>query len=178
MAYAAYLGITEHQVINHVDKATEAFITRGGAKLKLYDNAFISIEKIRQLIKMMNPRIVVIDQGDKIAFSGAVKLEGHARLKELYRMFRELAKEFDTHIITVGQASGEAAGKRWLEMHHMDCSKTSKPGEMDYIIGIGKTMSEDTEDTLRYLNFCKNKDGQHARHIIQYDLAKSRYIDV
>jgi replicative DNA helicase len=180
--YTTLLNAPEEKIINNIEAAKLAYIQRMGDKIKLYDNAYISTDGIRHLIKTINPRVVVIDQGDKVSFSGSNKLEGHSRLKELYRMFRELAKEFNTHIITVGQASSEAAGKKWLEMHHMDNSRTAKPGEMDYIIGIGMQLSTSDvgeEDELRYLHLCKNKcTGVHSKHIVRFDRTIGRYLNI
>jgi ASC-1-like (ASCH) protein len=172
------LNESDERVINNITKAKELFYKMGGPKIKLYDNGFISMEHIRSMIKVYEPKMVIIDQGDKIMFQGGLKLEGHARLKELYRLFRETAKEFNTHILTVGQASAEASGKKWLEMHHLDNSRTGKPGEMDYIIGIGKTMADEDEE-LRYINLCKNKlTGRHSKHTLRFNGLTGRYSDL
>jgi len=176
--YSAMLNESDERVINNITKAKELFYKMGGPKIKLYDNGFISMEHIRSMIKVYEPKMVIIDQGDKIMFQGGLKLEGHARLKELYRLFRETAKEFNTHILTVGQASAEASGKKWLEMHHLDNSRTGKPGEMDYIIGIGKTMADEDEE-LRYINLCKNKlTGRHSKHTLRFNGLTGRYSDL
>lgn len=180
--YSAMLNRTKDLIINNIEAAKDRYISMGGDRIKLYDNAFISIDRIRSILKSTNPRLVIIDQGDKVTFSGASKLAGHDRLKELYRMFRELAKEFDTHMLTVGQASAEGEGKKWLTYNHMDCSHTGKPGEMDYIIGIGKLMNGgdlDDDDEIRYLHFCKNKLlGKHTKHIVKLETQTGRYIDI
>jgi replicative DNA helicase len=176
--YTAMLNQPEDVIINNISRARDAYLKNGGYKIKLYDNAYISIDMLRKLIKTFRPRIVVIDQGDKVIYSGASKLDGHVRLKELYRQFRELAKEFNTHILTVGQASGEAEGKRWLQMTHMDMSKTGKPGEMDYVLGIGKESTEGEDTGLRYFHFCKNKEGKHSKFVLQLNSDTGRYNEI
>lgn len=180
--YSAMLNTTSEQILNRLDEAREIFYKHNGNKIKLYDNAYLSIEMLRRMIKEYNPRVLIVDQGDKVTFANSSKLDGTARLKELYRMFRELAKEFDIHILTVGQASAEAHGKKWLQDIWMDNSRTGKPGEMDYIIGIGKTISDsdgDVEDELRYLHLCKNKlTGKHSKHIVKLETTIGRYIDI
>jgi replicative DNA helicase len=146
--------------------------------IKFVDGAYISYEYLQTLVKELLPKIVIIDQGDKLHFSGDKALEGHARLKELYRKLRELAKETKAAIITVGQAGAEAEGKKWLTMDMMDNSKVGKPGEMDIIIGIGKT-DKDDEQNLRFIGIAKNKiKGKHGRHSVVFDGEKSRYLDM
>jgi hypothetical protein len=74
-------------------------------------------------------------------------------LKWAYQWGRELAKEY-CPVIGVSQASGSGEGKKWLTMEDIDSSKTGKPGEADFIIGIGK---DDEMETLRYISVLKNK---------------------
>jgi len=176
--YSCMLNQPDDKILANVAQAKELYYKYGGNKIHVYDNAFISIEQIKYLLKSYKPRLLIVDQGDKVSFAGGVKLEGHARLKELYRQFRELAKEYDTHILTVGQASSEADGKKWLTMNHMDNSKTAKPGEMDYIIGVGKT-NDESEDELRYLSLSKNKlTGKHTKYTVKFNHLTGRYEDL
>jgi replicative DNA helicase len=176
--FNSVLGADTATILADTERAREVFLKRNGDKLKLYDNAFISIEHISQICDLYKPRIVVVDQGDKVSFSGDKKYEITDRLKELYRRFREIPKQFNCDLITVGQASSDAHGKKWLQDIWMDYSKTGKPGEMDYIIGIGKTCDEEDSD-LRYLNIPKNKlTGRHDHHVVCIDTARCRYRDM
>jgi len=86
-----------------------------------------------------------------------------ARLGELYAMFREWAKEYKTDIITVGQAHADAEGKKYLHKAWMNKSKTDKPGELDYAIGIGIDGIGNDQDMRRFISICKNKSGPHTR---------------
>ena len=124
------------------------------------------------------PRLVIIDQGDKIYGVGDKDTSTTERLQRLYAKFRELAKEYMTDIITVGQASAEAQGKKWLELDHMNNSKTGKPGELDYAIGIGRTL--EGEEFMRYIHLCKNKmlRGVHGKHQVILDTERCRYKDM
>lgn len=160
------------------DEAKAFLAKKNFGAIKFIDGAYISYEYLSSLVKELKPRLVVIDQGDKLHFGGDKNFEGHARLKELYRMYRELAKESKTAIITIGQASAEAEGKKWITMDMMDNSKVGKPGEMDWIIGIGKTDKED-EQNLRFLHIAKNKlKGVHSKTTVVFDGEKSRYLDM
>jgi hypothetical protein len=79
--------------------------------------------------------------------------------------------------LTVGQASVDAANKKWLEMHMLDNSKTGKPKEMDFIIGLGRTLGE--EDGIRYINIPKNKlIGRNGKHTVKFNPATGRFSDL
>jgi replicative DNA helicase len=173
--YSAMLGVSLPEILSNRTLAKEEFIRRGGDRIKLYDNAFISIEDINTVCLKHKPRILVIDQGDKVTFKGAQNQDGPIRLKNLYIKFRELAKFHNIDIITVGQASAEAHGKKWLEMVHMDFSKTGKPGELDLALGIGVAMEEGKEH-MRFINISKNKlSGVHSRRAVILDTTTGRY---
>ena len=174
----ATVNATKAQILSDVEKAKKLFHERGGSRIRLYDNAYITIPLIREILSTYPVKILVIDQGDKVSFEGSKNFEMHMRLKELYRQFRELAKEFDVAIVTVGQASAEAEGKKWLTMDYMDNSKVGKPGEMDLIIGIGKTNAEG-EENIRYIHVAKNKlNGKHIKASVLIDTEKARYADM
>ena len=129
-------------------------------------------------MKKHKPRIVIIDQGDKVSFPKDGDHSNADRLQKLYQIYRELGKEHKCDIITVGQASGEAEGKKWLSMDMMNNSKTGKPGELDVINGIGCSFAEGDEE-LRFIHLCKNKlTGTHGKHTVLIDPQKGRYKDV
>ena len=160
------------------DEAKAFLAKKNFNQIKFVDGAYISYEYLHSLTLELLPKIIVIDQGDKLHFNGDKNFEGHARLKELYRKLRELAKETKAAIVTVGQASAEAEGRKWLTMDMMDNSKVGKPGEMDWIIGIGKTDKED-EQNLRFINIAKNKlKGHHTKSSVIFDGEKARYLDM
>lgn len=179
--YQAVLNATTEQLVEYKESAEETFLQKGGQRIKIYDDASLSIETIDRLLADFNVRLLVIDQGDKVHFRGEGNYSTVDRLKILYGKFRELAKKYDVPIITVGQASAQAEGKKWLQMSWMDNSKTGKPGELDYAIGIG--LSEDDVangiTSLRYINICKNKmnQGHHGQYAVQFDSLRARYLD-
>ena len=176
--YSAMLGVPIEDILAQREKAKEVFTRRGGSKIKLYDNAYISIEDIDRLCLEYSPRIVVVDIADKVTFRGAGHLEGTMRLKELYRKYREQAKIHGCAFITAGQASAEGHGKKWLEMTHMDWSKTGKAGELDISIGIGKSLEEGKEG-IRYIHVNKNKfTGEEAKISVIFNPKTGRYSDM
>jgi len=176
--YSAMLNTPIREIISNRLSAKAEFIKRGGSKIKVYDNAYISIEDIDRICNEYRPRIIIIDQGDKINFRGGAHLDGPIRLKELYRRFREQAKIHGCAVITAGQASAEAQGKKWLEMTHMDWSKTGKAGEFDISIGIGKCLDEGKE-SMRYIHLNKNKfTGLEIKTPVILNTLTGRYSDM
>lgn len=177
--YQSLLNCDEETLIKYPEQCEKEFERLGGKKLKLYDNAIISIEKIEKILKKYKCRILVIDQADKIHFIGMNKLGDVARLQMVYAKLRELSKKYDCHILTVGQASVTAENKKWLMISDMDSSKTLKPGEFDYVIGIGALMGDASNlpTEVRYLHLAKNKlgTGQHAQMEVLFDKPRALY---
>lgn len=176
--FNSILNSNTDKIVNNIDAAVDLFDKRGGNKIKIRDSAYVSLDDIRSMIKRYTPRFVVVDQGDKIKFAGAHRLDTPIMLKELYKQFREIAKEFDTPVITVGQAGFEAHGKKWIDESMLDYSRTGKAAEMDFIVCIGKTLGEEGAN-LRYLNVCKNKmTGRHPRLTVNFNEETARYEDL
>lgn len=179
--YQSLLKCNKADLISYPADAEAEFTQQGGHKIKLYDEALISIEDIDQLLKSYNVRLVVIDQGDKVNFSGAGNMSSVEKLKAVYDKFRELAKTYDCDIIAVGQAAATAEGKKWLTNTDMDNSKVGKVGALDYAIGIGK--SDDDPDnpvcSLRYISLCKNKmnEGRHGKYEVVFNASCALYSD-
>ena len=172
----AVCGATKYDIYEQLDKAKEIFESRGGNKIIFHDEPSMTMGEVNAMIKEHKPKIVVIDQGDKIQIRGGGSMANHDRLKAVYCGFRELAKTYDTNIITAGQASAEAQDKKWLQQTHMDNSKTGKPGELDYAIGIGV---QGNDSDVRYLHVIRNKlkDGAMGRHMTLLNPMKARYTD-
>ncbi len=176
--YSSMLNTPIKDIIANKERAKAEFLRRGGNKIKLYDNAYISIEDIDKICNEYNPRILIADIADKVMFRGAAHLDGPVRLKELYRKFRELSKTHKCAIITAGQASAEAHGKKWLELIHLDYSRTGKGGELDLSIGIGKSL-EDGKENVRYLHLNKNKfTGLEIKTPVLLNPFTGRYSDM
>lgn len=179
--YQSVLQSSKAQIEVFADKAEKEFEKLGGKRVYIYDDSSIKLEDIDQVLANFNCRLAVIDQGDKIKFNGDSAFSTVERLKVLYGKFRELAKKYDIPIITVGQASAEAENTKWLTLNHMDFSKTGKPGELDWAIGIGKLHkdSENGIDTVRYISLSKNKmnNGVHGHHSVYFNSACALYLD-
>lgn len=175
------LGVTKEQWESYPDQCQIEFEKRGGKKLLLYDKAIITIEQIEQFLIKYKVRLVVVDQADKLHFIGNKQLSDVVRLQTIYAKLRELSKKYGCDILTVGQAGVSADNKKWLQPSDIDGSKTLKPGEFDYIIGIGKIFDNTgtTLESLRYISLCKNKmgTGQHAQQEVFIDTQRAIYYD-
>lgn len=179
--YQSVLQASKTQIETFSDRAEQEFERLGGKKIFIYDDSSISVEDIDQLLNEFHCRLIVVDQGDKVKFAGDKNFSTVERLKVLYGKFRELAKKYDIPVITVGQASAEAENMKWLSLNHMDFSKTGKPGELDWAIGIGKLHkdSDNGIDSVRYISLSKNKmkDGVHGHHSVYFNSMCALYLD-
>lgn len=179
--YQAVLNCSKENLIDKPAAAKKEFLARGGNKFKLYDDAIISVEDIDEILSSYKGkcRVIVVDQADKLHFVGASKMGDVARLQMIYAKLRELSKKHDCHILTVGQASVAAENRKWLHPSDLDSSKTLKPGEFDYIIGIGKIFTDPMsgQEQIRYIHLCKNKlgTGQHAQLEVLFDPSRALY---
>lgn len=177
--YQAFLNVDKETLFKYPDRCEAEFKKRGGERFKLYDEAIISIEDIEEQLSMYKCRAIVVDQADKLVFSGHSKLGDVARLQMVYSKLRELSKKYDVHVLTVGQASQSAENKKWLTPTDLDSSKTLKPGEFDYIIGIGKVFADSCSAgvEVRYIHLCKNKlgTGDHAQFEALIDTSRALY---
>jgi replicative DNA helicase len=151
--YQATLGITTDALFSDVDGYQQRFESKTGNRIKILDFEDSNNKaRIEAVLKNTNPALIIFDQIDKIkGFKGE---RNDLELKALYQWAREIAKTY-APVIAVSQASGEAEGKLWLTMDMVDGSKTSKQGEADWILGIGK--DSDNTSRTRYFNICKNK---------------------
>ena len=177
--YQALLNVSKDVLLKYPERCEEEFIKRGGNKFKLFDRAVITIEDIEECLKKYKVKVITVDQADKIQFHGMNKLGDVARLQAVYSRLRELSKKYNVPILTVGQASVSAEDKKWLLTSDLDSSKTLKPGEFDYILGIGKILSDEVTAGMgiRYLHLCKNKleTGQHAQFEALIDTTRALY---
>jgi len=131
------------------------------------------IDYVETLIKHFKPGMVIIDQGPKIQIQ--TKETDVKRLQILYNRYREMAKEYDTRIMCLGQADSMAEGRLVLSKNNLDNSKVGIPGECDWMLGIGMTAEEGMEAT-RCISICKNKlTGGYGYQYYQFDIGKCQF---
>jgi len=151
--YQALFGVDSETLFSNVDRYKEEYHDLIGSRIKIYDyEDSSSYKRIESIIKEVNPSLIIFDQIDKI--KGFKNERYDLELKKIYQWAREIAKSY-APVIAVSQAGGTAEGKVWLTMDDVDSSKTSKQGEADWILGIGK--EQDNTSNMRFLNISKNK---------------------
>lgn len=174
-AFCIVNKMTEDALRSHLIEAEQLYNSYGLDRYVKFIGSVKHTDQIHKYIKVFNPRVVFIDQGPKVITYG--KESGTERLQKVYNIFRELAKEYNNSIITLGQADNNAEGKRDLYLNNMDQSKTAIPGELDWCLAIGKKNNPGFEN-VRYFNICKNKLlGRYGRDSIAFDPTTSRYED-
>jgi KaiC/GvpD/RAD55 family RecA-like ATPase len=147
-------------------------------KIHVYDCKDFTVESIDSYCEEYKPDIVVIDQLDKVELSGSFN-SGHEKLREIYKLTRDISSRRDVCMFGICQASSDAHDKNHISFDTMEGSKTGKAAEADLIIGIGKKDDwEGKEDFTRTLCISKNKlTGWHGIIVCKIVPSKSRYID-
>lgn len=151
--YSAMLNRPYKDVIANQELAEEEFRAKGGHRIKFVDRPTLHKKEMERIIKHFNPALIIIDNLDKVKGFDADRKD--LILAEIYKWAREIAKEF-APVLSVGQADATAHNRKWLDEAQMADSKTGKPSELDFIIGIGRTDDEGMK-YVRHLSIPKNK---------------------
>lgn len=158
-----------------MDKAEAIWDRREMDKyLKLIGNVN-HIATVEKHMSMHEPAMAIIDQGPKVQIFNR-DVTDVVRLQLLYNQYREIAKRYNTALVTVGQADRNAENQQNLTLNHLDGSKVGIPGELDWAIGIGAVDLESGVKT-RYLNVAKNK-GRMGRGTCSFEEDICRYFDM
>ena len=152
--YNAVTGMTYMEIANSPKKAKSIWDEKIGDKIKFIDQpAQVERKSIERIIEKVNPDLIICDNMDKVkGFSGDRE---DMRLHEIYKWGREIAKT-QCPFISVGQADATGHNSQYLDESQMANSKTGKPSELDFIIGIGRIEKVGYED-IRYISIPKNK---------------------
>lgn len=164
----AVTGQTESWIRNNIEEAERLYTERlrgDKDRIKFIDIRGKSTKGLAKIFKVYKPKLVVIDQADKIMERNS-KREGHLGITDTYNDLRNLAQEY-CPIIAVSQTdssvcfndfkTGEV--KYQLYPHHTQLagSKIGKPGEADIIIMIGRKADYPNS---RGIHISKNKYGE------------------
>lgn len=135
----------------------------GYMRVKVLDSISTGTDLLR-ILDEWQPRVLFIDQGTKVTIDRGKTKEIEA-LQTLFNFYREKAKEYDTSIICLAQGVGEAENRKWLKLSDIYGSRVAIQGELDYAIGIGRTLDDQYTENFRYINIPKNKlkDGETGR---------------
>lgn len=182
--YKATLNCTDQDLVDHPEKAEEAYIKRMHGdkyRIKFIDVRKKTLKGIATLFEKYQPRLVIIDQADKIP-AGGKAFSDCVMLRNIYVEIRTLANTY-CPILAISQADsstvykpkGEDEYVYTLYPHHrqLDGSKVGKPGEADAIIMIGRR-SENSN--TRGLHVSKNKmNVEGLKQEVLFDGIKCRY---
>jgi len=151
--YSAVLGLTYNQYISNPKAAQERFYAAGGEKIVFIDRPVLYRNEMERVLDKYNPGLIVTDNLDKV--KGFEADRNDLILAAIYKWARTMAKTY-APFLSVGQADVSANNSKWLSEAQMADSKTGKPAELDFIIGIGRVDVEGQEN-VRYISVPKNK---------------------
>jgi len=147
-------GMSSDGLMDNPDKADELLHDSAMKQIMVYDSV-INIDQVEYLLQKHTPRILIIDQGTKVAIKSEEK--DVVQKQHLYNIYRTFATKYNTSILTVSQGDANSANKKWLELKDMYSSKVAIQGELDYAFGIGFIEDDKSKERLRYINISKNK---------------------
>lgn len=114
---------------------------------------------LEQVIKRLNPSLVVYDMLDVVPFDGGM-MNGGTRtdqiLEAAYQRARLLTVKYEHAAIATSQLSAEAEGNAYPTLGMLSNSKTGKPGAADWVAMLGSSSDPLMEDT-RWISLPKNK---------------------
>lgn len=173
--YRASLGLPLEVILSNPAKYEKEYKELTKDSIKVKDSASIHYRDVERLCKTHKPKLVVIDQIDKLKGFAADRED--LVLGAIYIWAREIAKMY-CPVIGVCQAGATGENKKWLTMDDMNNSKTSKAAECDAILGIGKIQDE-AWDKVRFFHLSKNKlTGKHSKWEVRFNQFISRYEDI
>jgi len=151
--YSAVLGKTYNQLIANPAQAEKDFYAKGGNKVVFIDRPVLYRTEMERVFSKYNPGLIIIDNLDKV--KGFEADRNDLILAAIYKWARTMAKTY-APVLSVGQADVSANNTKWLSEAQMADSKTGKPAELDFIIGIGR-MDVEGQEWVRYISVPKNK---------------------
>ena len=171
--YNAITGMTYMEISNNPKKAKAIWDAKIGDKIKFIDQpAQVERKSIERIIEKVNPDLIIVDNMDKVkGFAGDRE---DMRLHEIYKWGREIAKT-QCPFISVGQADATGHNSQYLDESQMANSKTGKPSELDFIIGIGRIEKVGYEN-IRYISIPKNKLRGDANSIEAFRHMKGKEV--
>ena len=164
----AILKKTRREISADVDGAEAERSILGFDLVKVYDS-ITNISQIESLLSDIRPRVLFVDQGTKVSPNRSSENDVR-EAQYLFNWYRERAKLYDTSIICLAQAVGDAENKKWLRLSDIYGSRVSIQGELDYAIGIGRVMDDLAYENIRFINIPKNKlnDGEKAKFQVEF----------
>ena len=164
------------------DKYTEA-LGFDKSRLKVLDIHGFKAWQVEELLRQLNPALVVFDMIDNVNFDGLVINGGNRQdsiLEGMYQWARELGVKYDCPVAATSQISGDGEGIPYPTLGMLKDSKTGKQGAADGILTIG-TNDDPAMVNTRFIGMTKNKlalegKAMSPRREMQLDGACGRYV--
>ena len=174
----AFTNRTRREIAESPETTEQLGIERGFNRVLLFD----SITHVRQLDSLMgeyHPRFVIVDQGTKLDTDRS----GHNEVSDaqfLFNWYRERAKLFNTSILCLAQAMGETENRRYLKLSDIYGSRVAIQGELDYAIGVGRTLDDLAYTNIRFISVPKNKlkDGESGKFNLEFIRERCQFKEV
>jgi len=164
----AFTGMTRTQIIENPYEAEEVRRNKGFSRVKLFDS-ISHVNQIEKLLIEWNPSVLFSDQAIHVDCGKNITGNEVSKHEALFKVYRDLAKEYDCAFIGVAQGTGDAENKKYLKLSDIYGSRVAIQGQLDYGIGIGRLLDEPGRANHRFVNIPKNKlldgsDGRFAMH--------------
>lgn len=186
--YNAALNATTSELVDMSKDGTiyEKYVeAQGGRDLfYVFDIHDYTMSQLEDIVKDVNPAIVVVDMLDNVQADTAARNGGTRTdqlLEDMYQRARVWAVKYDCSVIATSQLSGDADGETFPKLSMLANSKTGKAGAADAVIMLGRSSNADMQNT-RFIGLPKNKmrrDGglQDPRKEVFFDAGRSRFKD-
>ena len=173
----AATGMTMQEIKKNPTKARDLY-KPVKERIKIKDATGRDMAWVESICKAYKPDIVLLDMGDKFAWTGGFARPDEA-LKANAIHARMIAKQHECAVFYMSQLSADAEGKVLLNQSMMEGSRTGKAAEADLMVLIAKNPpvdNQEEEDTQRHLNVVKNKlSGWHGVVHCELDYKTARY---
>jgi replicative DNA helicase len=186
--FNASLGMSNQELIPLCDKGVvydEFLKTQGGRDLfHVFDIHDYTMGQLEDIVKDLNPAIVVVDMLDNVQADGQAANGGTRTdqiLEWMYQRARIWAVKYKCVVIATSQLSGEAEGELFPKLSQLANSKTGKAGAAEAVIMLGRSGNIDLQNT-RFIGTPKNKlhrDGgpRDPRQEVTFDGSRARFTD-
>ena len=161
--YQAALGVDNDKLVELSRAGTlrQQYLDAIGGwdSIKVIDVHDRPMSFLEQVVKRLDPSVVVYDMLDVVPFDGGM-MNGGTRtdqiLEAAYQRARIMSVKYEHAAIATSQLSAEAEGNAYPTLAMLSNSKTGKPGAADWVAMLGSS-SDPLMDDTRWIGLPKNK---------------------
>lgn len=174
----AITGATRAEIRSNPSTIEDKRRANGWDRIILFDNV-THISAVDKILDKFRPRILFIDQGTKVSTDFRSDNEVYSA-QFLFNWYRERAKLYDATIICLAQATGEAENRKYLKLSDIFGSRVPIQGELDFAIGIGRTLDDLALSDIRFFSVPKSKlkDGDNAKFEMKFIKDRCDFMEV